>query len=148
MLSHNLRRYLVQHPYVHTLKINAFNPGDAGLIVDAILDVERDRLKAGCPSLRYELRLFTHSERVDDVGGAIDELLNPERQVSAEADAFSVASRNPLYPKLHFSRNSLEEFPRAAGRLRGPHLAILHDLFPVEVALQSPVMDAPASCTA
>jgi DNA phosphorothioation-dependent restriction protein DptH len=136
-LSRNLQRYLVQHPYVRPLKINAFNPGDAGLIVDAILDVERTRLKARWPELRYELRLFTHSGQVDGVGGAVDELLNPERQVSTEADAFSVPSRNPLYPKLHFSRNSLQEYlvqPEAYEA----HISILHDLFPVKVALQSP----------
>lgn len=135
VLTYNLRRYLVQHPYVHTLKINVFNPGDAGLVVDAILGVERDRLKARLPGLRYELRLFTYSERVEDVGTAIEELLNPERQVSAEADAFTVASRNPLYPKLHFSRNSLDDFRERPGDYEA-HLAILHDLFPLEVALQ------------
>ena len=104
--------------------------------MDAILGVERDRLKTRLPGLRYELRLFTHSERVEDVGAAIEELLNPERQVSAEADAFTVASRNPLYPKLHFSRNSLDDFRERPGDYEA-HLAILHDLFPREVALQS-----------
>lgn len=136
-LSHNLQRYLAQHPYVRTLKINVFNPGDAGLVVDAILDLERTRIKARWPELRYELRLFTHSGRIDDVGGAVDELLNPERQVSAEADAFSVPSRNPLYPKLHFSRNSLQEYQLQPDGYEA-HISILHDLFPVEVALQSP----------
>ena len=136
-LSRNLQRYLVQHPYVCTLKINAFNPGDAGLIVDAILDVERTRLKARWPELRYELRLFTHSSQVDDVGGAVDELLNPERQVSTEADAFSVPSHSPLYPKLHFSRNSLQEYQEQPEAYEA-HISILHDLFPVGVALQTP----------
>jgi len=136
VLAHNLQRYLVQHPYVHTLKINVFNPGDAGLVVDALLAVERARSKAHLPELRYELRLFTRSSRVDDVGSAVDELLNPERQVSAEADAFVIASRNPLYPKLHFSRNSLAEF---LARPEGyeAHLSMLYDLFPVDVTLEA-----------
>ena len=136
VLTHNLLRYLVQHPYVHTLKINVFNPGDAGLVVDAILGVERVRLRARLPELRYELRLFTYSGRVDDMGGAVDQLLNPERQVSAEADAFVIASRNPLYPKLHFSRNSLKEF-LAQPEAYEAHLSMLYDLFPVEVTLQA-----------
>ncbi len=134
VLTHNLLRYLVQHPYVYTIKINVFNPGDASLVVDAILGVEQARLKARLPELRYELRLFTHSDRVDDVGNAVDELLNPERQVSAEADAFVVASRNPLYPKLHFSRNSLKDF-LARPNAYEAHLSMLYDLFPVEVTL-------------
>jgi DNA phosphorothioation-dependent restriction protein DptH len=135
VLAHNLLRYLVQHPYVNTLKINVFNPGDASLVVDAILAVERERLQGHLPELRYELRLFTHGERVDDVGEAVDELLNPERQVSAEADAFVVASRNPLYPKLHFSRNNLKDF-LARPEAYEAHLSTLYDLFPVEVTLQ------------
>lgn len=134
VLTHNLLRYLVQHPYVHALKLNVFNPGHAGLVVDAILGVERARVKARLPGLRYELRLFTHSDRVDDVGSAVEELLNPERQVSAEADAFAIASRNPLYPKLRFSRNSLKEF-QACPENYEAHLSILYDLFPVEVVL-------------
>jgi len=133
-LTHNVLRYLVQHPYVYTLKVNVFNPGDASLIVDAILGVERERRKARLPELRYELRLFTHSERVENVGGAVDELLNPERQVSAEADAFVVASRNPLYPKLHFSRNSLKDF-LLQPEVYEAHVSMLYDLFPVEAAL-------------
>lgn len=136
-LSRDLHRYLAQHPYVSTLKINAFNPGDAGLIVDTILDVERTRIKARWPELRYELRLFTYGGQVDEVGGAVAELLNPERQVSAEADAFSVPSRNPLYPKLHFSRNSLQEY-QAQPEAYEAHISILQDLFPVKVALQAP----------
>ncbi|MBU0704254.1 MAG: hypothetical protein KKC18_10365, partial [Chloroflexi bacterium] len=136
VLTHNLLRYLVQHPYVYTLKINVFNPGDASLVVDAILGVERARLKARLPELRYELRLFTHSERVDDVGGAVDDLLNPERQVSVEADAFVVASRNPLYPKLHYSRNSLKDF-LLQPEVYDAHVSMLYDLFPVEVDLHS-----------
>ncbi len=136
-LARQIHRYLVQHPYVRTFKINAFNPGDAGLVVDAILDIERERLKARWPELRYELRLFTHRGGVDDVGEAVDALLNPARQVSAEADAFSEAGRNPLYPKLHFSRNSLQDF-QTCPRDYEAHLSILRDLFPVEVNLQAP----------
>lgn len=133
-VTQKLLRYLVQHPYVSALKINVFNPGDAGLIVDAILGVERQRSKAQLPPLRYELRLFARAGDLDDVGQAVEELLNPERQVSAEADAFSVASQNHLFPKLRFSRNRLEDFLHQPERYEA-HIAILHDLFPVGVDL-------------
>ena len=135
VLTHKFLRYLVQHPYVTTLKINAFNPGDAGLVVDAILGVERQRAKEGLPELRYELRLFARAANLDDAGEAVDELLNPERQVSPEADAFTTPSQNHLYPKLRFSRNRIQDFRREPERYEA-HVALLHDLFPVGVDLE------------
>ncbi|MEO8286997.1 MAG: hypothetical protein ABI670_11240 [Chloroflexota bacterium] len=135
-LAQKLNRYLVQHPYVFTLKLNVFNPGDAGLIVDAILMVEKERTAKGMPMLRYELRLFTRSTRLDNVGEAVEELLNPERQVSPEADAFTVASQNHLFPKLRFSRNPLDDFQQQPEKYDA-HISILHDLFPVDAESQS-----------
>lgn len=130
LLSQKILRYLVQHPYVHVLKINVFNPGNASLIVDAILEIEKSRKDS--PSLRYELRLFTQSDRIDDIGEAVEDLVNPERQVSAEADAFTIPSRNHLFPKLRFSRNKLEEF-LAQPEEHEAHISILRDLFPIDV---------------
>jgi DNA phosphorothioation-dependent restriction protein DptH len=137
-LTQKLLRYLMQHPYVSTLKVNVFNPGDAGLVVDAILGVEGQRNKARLAPLRYELRLFARAADLDDVGQAVEELLNPEHQVSPEADAFTVASQNHLFPKLRFSRNRLDDFVRRPERYEA-HLSILHDLFPVGVDLRDEV---------
>lgn len=132
VLTQKLMRYLIQHPYVYALKLNVFNPGDASLIVDAILQVEKLRNKDKLPTLRYELRLFANSKSLDDVGEAIEELLNPERQISPEADAFTVPGRNHLFPKLKFSRNSIEEFLQHP-ELFEANITVLYDLFPVSV---------------
>lgn len=138
-LTAQLMRYLLQHPYVQTLKLNVFNPGDAGLVVDAILELEQRLSQQAVAdgrgsSLRYELRLFARTEQ-DVVGSAVDELRNPERQVSPEADAFTIPSHNHLFPKLRFSRNRPDDFLRAPDHYEA-HISILHDLFPVEVALE------------
>jgi DNA phosphorothioation-dependent restriction protein DptH len=131
LLAQKLLRYLVQHPYTHVLKINVFNPGNAALIVDTILEIEK--IRKVNPALRYELRLFTQSDRIDDIGEAVEDLLNPERgQVSAEADAFTVPSRNHLFPKLRYSRNKLEDFLKKPEDYEA-HVSILRDLFPVDV---------------
>lgn len=135
VLTQKLLRYLVQHPYVGALKLNVFNPGDAGLIVDAILGVERRRNSDKLPPLRYELRLFARTADLEDMGQAVEELLNPERQVSSEADAFAVPSQNHLFPKLRFSRNSLDDFLRQPERYEA-HISVLYDLFPVGVDLE------------
>jgi len=132
MLAQKVQRYLVQHPYIQTLKINAFNPGDAGLLVDTILKIEKERLKNGFPGLRYELRLFTQGTVLEDIGEAVDDLVNPERQVSPEADAFSNPSQNHLFPKLRFYRNQMDEFLEHHEQYQA-HISLLHDVFPVDV---------------
>jgi len=133
LLTQKFNRYLVQHPYVRVFKINVFNPGDASLLVDAILGIEKNRNKL--PLLRYEIRLFTESSDQDDVGEAIIELMNPEQQVSTEADAFAVPSQNHLFPKMRFSRNRIEDFLREPEKYEA-HITLLHDLFPIDVEIE------------
>lgn len=137
LLAEKIQRYLVQHPYIHALKINAFNPGDAELLVDAILLVEKEYFKNSL-SLRYELHLFTQDTEVDDTGSAVEELMNPQRQVSPEADAFSEASQNHLFPKLRFYRHRQQEFLSHPEAFQA-HLSILHDVFPLQVGLDSTI---------
>lgn len=137
-LARNLRRYLVQHPYVKTLKINMFNPGDAGILVDAIVEVERGLFqqygRAG--GLRYVVNLFGEGNRLEAIGSALDELQNPERQVSEEVDAFTQAGANPLFPKLIFSRNHIDEFLRRQEQFQA-HVSLLLDILPHRVTLNS-----------
>lgn len=135
-LGRNLRRYLVQHPYVTTLKINMFNPGDAGILVNAIIEVEKGLLqqygRAG--GLRYVINLFGESDRLEVLGSALDDLQNPERQVSEEVDAFTQAGANPLFPKLIFSRNHVDEFLRSQDQFQA-HVSVLVDILPHRVEL-------------
>lgn len=129
-LSDKILRYLVQHPYTRTLKLNVFNPGDASLVVDAILHIEKER--GAKPELRYEVRLFTQGDEVDSIGEAFSSLIDPERQVSIEADAFTIPSKNHLFPKLRYSRNKLDEYVKNPEEYEA-HISILRDLFPIDV---------------
>jgi len=142
-LVQKIKRYLIQHPYVQILKINAFNPGDASLLVDAILKIEKDRRDLRLPGLRYELRLFTQGNLLDDVGEAVEDLVNPERQVSPEADAFSNPSQNHLFPKLRFYRNRIDEFLEHHEQYQA-HISLLHDVFPVDVDV-NPILEGRSS---
>lgn len=135
-LAQKFHRYLIQHPYVQTLKINAFNAGDATLLVGTILKIEKDRLKLKLPGLCYEIHLFTQGSSLDDTGEAIEDLVNPERQVSPEADAFSNPSQNHLFPKLRFYRNHIDEFLENHENYQA-HISLLHDVFPVEVDINT-----------
>jgi DNA phosphorothioation-dependent restriction protein DptH len=136
LLAGKIQRYLIQHPYIQSLKINAFNPGDAELLVNAILLVERERLRSF--SLRYELHLFTQDGQLADTGSAVEELMNPQRQVSPEADAFSEGSQNHLFPKLRFYRHSQQEFLQRPEVFEA-HLSILHDVFPIGIELDASI---------
>jgi len=41
VLAMRMGRYLIQHPYIRTLSINAFNPGHATLLAQAILYLQK-----------------------------------------------------------------------------------------------------------
>ena len=135
LLAQKFERYLLQHPYVQVLKINDFNPGDAALLVEAILKIEKGRINSGFSNLRYEIRLFTQGSIVDEIGESIDNLINPERQVSPEADAFSIPSQNHLFPKLRLYRNSLDEFLDQPEAYQA-NITILQDIFPISIDIQ------------
>ncbi len=124
-LTRKIQRYLVQHPYVTTLKINVFNPGDAKVLCDVIETLEKTN-----QGISYQIRLFADQARVEDIGEALDELTNPERQVGSALDPFTIASQNPLFPKLKYSRGRLEDFLRQPMEFDA-HLSILFDSFKV-----------------
>lgn len=128
-LVRKLLRYLYQHPYVDTLKINLFNPGDARLLVECLLDLQKQYR-----DLKYQVRLFAERTEGTEIGQAIEDLLNPQRQVSDEQDEFVTTSRNHLFPKLKFSRNTINQY------LKNPevfdaHISLLFNYFPIEVDL-------------
>ena len=142
-MTQKIQRYLIQHPYVQILKVNVFNPGDSSLLVDAILKIDEERLKIKLPSLRYELRLFTQGSVLEDIGEAVENLTNPERQVSPAADAFSSPSDNHLFPKLRFYRNHIDEFLENHEMYQA-HISVLHDVFPVDVDVDT-ILDGRSS---
>ena len=67
-LASRVRRYLVQHPYVRTLTINAFNPGRAGVLGDMLLELQKEPAFA---DLRYDIRLFVPDPDAPGVGEEI-----------------------------------------------------------------------------
>lgn len=59
--------------------------------------------------LKYEIRLFA-DDKIITPGEAFQNLINPEYTISEDAEAFSQASGNRLFPKLRFSINSIKDF--------------------------------------
>ena len=128
-LAARVQRYLVQHPYVETLTINAFNAGRAGALAEVLLALQRHPEFA---DLRYDIRLFVFDPAAPSTGDALLELLSPDSGTSAkEADAFSTPTDSHLHPKLRLAIRAIKEF-RDAPDLHTAHLSFLFDLFPAE----------------
>ena len=125
-LASRLERYLVQHPYVRTLIINAFNPGRASLLAEALIELQDREAFA---DLRYDVRLFVPDPEAPGVGDAINQLLTPDS--SSATDVFSVPTRSHIFPKLTVAIRATKEFRLAPKQFRG-HISLLFDVFPPE----------------
>lgn len=131
MVLHQLRNYISQHPYTDKLIINLFNAGDAAVFARNLVRLERDY-----PEKKYELRLFCNDKQFAP-GEALQYLINPENQVTEEAEAFSQSGDNRLFPKLRFSINTLDEFRINSGQFPA-HISFLINPFPAKASLQRP----------
>jgi hypothetical protein len=133
LIVRHLKNYAAQHPYAETLVINLFNAGDAYVFTNALTELEKQN---EFKKLRYELRLFSEDDIIQP-GEALKHLLNPESNISEEAEAFSQASKNRLFPKLRFSINKVSDFIGHAKEY-GAHISFLINPFPVKTTLVRP----------
>jgi DNA phosphorothioation-dependent restriction protein DptH len=128
-LAARVQRYLVQHPYVRTLVINAFNPGRAGVLAETLLALQRQPVFS---DVRYDVRLFVPDPDAPVVGESLAELLSPSASLAGrEADAFATATGDHLRPKLALAVKGTDEFRKNPERFAA-HLSFLFDLFPAE----------------
>jgi DNA phosphorothioation-dependent restriction protein DptH len=134
LVVRHLKNYLAQHPYCDKLIINLINSGDAAVFADAFVELEREKeFKA----VKYEVRIFKAEDRIIEHGEALKNLINPEFNVTEEAEAFSQPSRNRLFPKLRFSINSISEYLMMPHKFTA-HLSFLISPFPITVELIKP----------
>ena len=126
VLASRIERYLIQHPYVRTLTVNAFNPGRATVLADALAALQRqDALR----DLRYDVRLFVPDPNAPGVGESIDALLAGGGTSAGEA--FSIPTGSRIFPKLTVAVRATADFRSDPDRFRC-HLSILFDVFPPE----------------
>ena len=141
ILASRIERYLAQHPYIRTLSINAFNPGRAVVLAEALILLQRQE---AFKNLRYDIRLFVSDSEAPGVGEALEQLLAPSSVVSSEADAFSSSTGTHLFPKLNLAIHSTEIDFRQQPTLYSAHLSFLFDLFPSEEVGSAPAFQAGA----
>lgn len=134
LVVRHIKNYLAQHPYTDKLIINLINSGDASVFADAFVDLERDK---AFKVVKYEVRIFKGDDRIIEHGEALKNLINPEFNVSEEAEAFSQPSKNRLFPKLRFSINSISDYLKAPSKFTA-HLSFLVSPFPITIELFKP----------
>lgn len=137
-LAQKVLRYLAQHPYVSTLRINVVQPGSGLILVNMLLELERLQ-----PDLRYHLSLFSPDFRREELGAALDDMMSPpERQSGSEQlDAFLTASSNPLFPKIAYSKHPLNDIFDSAHSFDA-HMTLLFDAFRVTLQVHEPLTEA------
>ena len=126
VLASRMERYLVQHPYVRTLIVNAFNPGRATVLADALAALQRQE---AFQDLRYDVRLFVPDANAPGVGESIGALLAGEGASAGEA--FSIPAKSHVFPKLTVAVLGTADFRGDPARYRS-HLSFLFDVFPPE----------------
>jgi hypothetical protein len=126
-LADRVRRYVVQHPYVHTLTINCFNAGRGRLLADMMLELQKEH---DLRNMHYNLRLFVTDPDAPGAGEDLGDLISPNSSLAVpEADVFATPTGNHLSPKLTFCVRDISDFRLTAGDFPS-HLSILFDVFP------------------
>jgi hypothetical protein len=135
-IAQPIQEYLQLHPYVGQLRINVFGSGDGRVVAEALRELEKWRVgqdRWNPPPLRYCVQLFSHPQSIASTGEALEDLLDPDRQVGQD-DEFTLASSNHLFPKLVFSRNPLAAFADHPDSFPA-HVAIVADQFALQCRL-------------
>jgi hypothetical protein len=130
----HLKNFLIQHPYTDMLIINLFNVGDAEVFADAFVDVSK---YPEYYNTKFEVRIFVGQESLIEHGLALKALLNPETNISEEAELFSQPSKNRLFPKLRFSINNINDFVQNP-EIYNAHISFLVNPFATKITLYKP----------
>ncbi len=130
----SIKNFLIQHPYTDKLIINLFNVGDGEIFADAMVQVSKIKEYV---DTKFEIRIFVGEDSLIENGLALKELINPESQVTEEAELFSQPSKNRLFPKLRYSINQIEDYLKTPAKYDS-HLSFLVNPFASDVTLHKP----------
>ncbi len=137
LVIRHIKNYLAQHPYIDKLVINLFNAGDAEVFSNAFVELEKEK---EFENINYEVRIFKGDDKIIEHGQSLKTLINPESNISEEAEAFSQPSRNRLFPKLRFSINNITDFLKDPSSYTS-HLSFLISPFPISIELIKPSIE-------
>ena len=137
LVVRHINNFVIQHPYTDKLVVNLFNVGDASIFSDAFVEIGKNQ---EYEYIKFEVRIFIGGDSIIEHGKALKNLLNPETNISEEAELFSQPSKNRLFPKLRFSINNINEYLQSPSKYAA-HLSFLVNPFAVNVTLFKPHRD-------
>lgn len=137
LVVRHIKNFLLQHPYTDKLVVNLFNVGDASIFSDSFVEIGKN---PDYVDIKFEVRIFIGGDSIIEHGKALKNLLNPETNISEEAELFSQPSKNRLFPKLRFSINNIDEYLQIPSKYAA-HLSFLVNPFAVNVTLFKPHRD-------
>lgn len=137
LVVRHIKNFLLQHPYTDKLVVNLFNVGDAGIFSDSFVEIGKN---PDYVDIKFEVRVFIGGDSIIEHGKALKNLLNPETNISEEAELFSQPSKNRLFPKLRYSINNINEYLQSPSKYAS-HLSFLVNPFAVNVTLFKPHRD-------
>lgn len=135
LLATKIERYLIQHPYIRTLAINAFHPGHASVLAEALTLLQERELGK---SLRFDVRLFLPDPDTLTVAAALENL-----QASGNVNDFnqptgsSLIVSTHLFPQFNLAIYSTQAFKSQPDHYPA-HLSFVFDVFPVEATSAAP----------
>lgn len=133
----HIKNFLIQHPYTDKLVLNLFNVGDASAFSDSFVEIGKN---PDYLHIKFEVRIFIGGDSIIEHGKALKNLLNPETNITEEAELFSQPSKNRLFPKLRFSINNINEYLQSPSKYAA-HLSFLVNPFAVNITLFKPHRD-------
>jgi len=127
-----MKRFLRQHAYVKTLKLNVINPGKGQLVLDSLEDVidESETITIEDRNIAFEVDLFGDDRRLDLLGYEFDKLMGTENPLMTRS-AWRDSSR------LVFSKHEQRELYDADSHLDA-HLTLLIDHFKTKATTIKP----------
>ena len=137
LVIRHIKNYLAQHPYIDKLVVNLFNAGDAEVFSNAFVELEKEK---AFKNINYEVRIFKGNDKIIEHGESLKTLINPESNISEEAETFSQPSRNRLFPKLRFSINNITDFIIDPSSYTS-HLSFLISPFHISIELIKPSIE-------
>jgi len=132
-IADRIWRYLKHHPYVTTLRLDVINPGDGLLVLNAIREIQKlEEFK----ELNYDVAFYA-DQRYEIMGSAFDEMTEGAtpadgRQPDVDEELLR-PNKNPLFPKLTFSKRKVADNAWRSTELREAHITILIDRFSTKV---------------
>lgn len=137
-LADKFWRYLKHHPYVSTLRLNVINPGDGLIVLNAIRELQKG---GEFNDLNYDIAFYGDLP-YEVMGSAFDdfteEVMLTEGSQPDVDEILLRPNKNPLFPKLAFSKKRVREADWQTTSVHEAHITILIDRFSTKVLTRSP----------